>query len=401
MSEADGLGSLWQRLRRFLAGAEPPQMPQADPARPEPAPSVPEAADSAPPAPDLHDLLLQLFVRLRRAGFELGVPELMAAYQALDGGWGADDLDELAVVAKLIWCNARPEEAEFDLHWARLAPSFARREAQPPAPPPDEELPAHSTPSAPPERPPRQMPEPQPPAQAAAAALRALPVRATYEPAPVDGDVTVQTHWPLPRRNMRYMWRYLRRPVADGPADVLDVRATVHRAACQGYYLAPVYRRRVRNHARLVLLIDQGGSMAPLHRFTRDVAETVLADSTLEQAEIYYFHNVPGDAYFADPHLTVRVPAAQVLDGCDGETSVLIVSDVGAARGERYLPRIQATARFLAELKAHTTLIAWLNPLPRGRWSGSSAQYVNAMVDMLPMDPDGLAGAIDVLRGQN
>lgn len=390
----------WQRLRRYLSGggwAAPSGSEDVDP--PEPGRADEPAAY---PAFDPHDLLTETFTRLRRAGLNLGVAELLAAYQAVEGGWGRDDPGELAAVAKLIWCNSRQDEAEFDLHWERLLPVYTRRlghqpAAQPPSPAvePAVERPPFERSSKP-----VPSPGPTPRPVAPAPAFSALPLRAPYVPAPIEGDATVQAYWPLARRNMIYAWRYLRRPLPDGPADVLDVRATVHRAARQGYYLAPVYRRRERNHAHLILLVDQGGSMAPLHRFTRDLVETVVNESTLEAVETYYFHNVPVDSYYADSHLTVRISARDVLASCDGETSVLIVSDGGAARGARSLARMQATARFLAELKIHTTLLAWLNPLPPARWAGTTAQYIGAMVEMYPMDPDGLAGAIDVLRGQ-
>ena len=228
-----------------------------------------------------------------------------------------------------------------------------------------------------------------------------LPVRIPYTPAPLDRAVAFQTHWPLPRRSMVYAWRYLRRPAPDGPADVLDVEATVNRAAAQGFYLAPVYRRRQRNHAHLALLVDQGGSMTPLHRFTRDLVESARYESDLETVEVYYFHNAPGESYFLDPQMTVRVPARDVLESWDADASVLIVSDAGAARGQRSMPRVQATARFLAALKAHVSFVAWLNPMPRPRWAESSARLIASMVPMFPMDPDGMSNAIDILRGQN
>ena len=198
---------------------------------------------------------------------------------------------------------------------------------------------------------------------------------------------------------MAYAWRYLRRPIFDGSRDVLDMTATVEAAARQGFYLSPVYRRRERNHARLLLMIDQGGSMAPLHRFTRDLAETALDDSRLEQIEVVYFHNVPGEYLYGDAYLTHPLKQEEVLGRCMNETSVLIVSDAGAARGYRKLPRIQATTEALLQLKQRTSLIAWLNPMPQARWTGASAQIIAHLAPMCQMDQDGLSRAIDIVRG--
>ena len=199
---------------------------------------------------------------------------------------------------------------------------------------------------------------------------------------------------------MVYSWRYLRRPVLDGPADVLDVAETVDRVAHQGFYLAPVYRRRERNHAHLLLLLDQGGSMTPFHRLTRDLAETARDESAIGSVDVFYFRNAPADDLFFDRHCTEKAAVARVLDGCTDDTSVMVVSDAGAARGKLSVERILATTRFLGQLRARTALLAWLNPMPAGRWEGTTAAVIAHLVPMYPMNHDGLAHAIDAARGQ-
>ena len=85
------------------------------------------------------------------------------------------------------------------------------------------------------------------------------------------------------------------------PADVLDLNATVEKAAREGFFLAPVYRRRVRNQAHLLLLVDQDGSMVPFHRFTRELVETASEESALGQVDVFYFHNFFVETVYADP----------------------------------------------------------------------------------------------------
>jgi len=172
--------------------------------------------------------------------------------------------------------------------------------------------------------------------------------------------------------------------------------------ARQGFFLYPVYDRRQRNYAHLVLLIDQGGSMVPFHRFTRDLVETARdeQESQIWQVELAYFQNVPPPHVFRDPHLTEPLPLEHVLAGFTADTSVLLVSDAGAARGYRRNERIRATAEFLVRLKRWTTLIAWLNPMPQSRWASTSAQFIARLVPMFQMDRDGFSNAINALRGQ-
>ena len=192
----------------------------------------------------------------------------------------------------------------------------------------------------------------------------------------------------------------LRRLVLDGPADVLDVAATVEKAARLGFYLAPIYRRRQRNHAQLILLVDQGSSMTPFHRFTRDLVETAQAENSLEQVHVFYFANLPSENVYLDAHLTQPYALKDVFGFCSPDISTLLVSDAGAARGNYRPERIEQTAMFLAQLQQHTHLIAWLNPMPQARWPGSSAQIIAHLAPMFQMDEDGISSAVDVARGQ-
>lgn len=387
------IAALLDALRRWFAPA-PRAEADVGQVSSQPASPAPE-----PPGFDATARALDLFTRLRGSGFNIGVGELLALHRALEGGWGADDPDALARVARLLWCNSRQEQAEFDLQWQALTAYWAEHHA----PPPSRAEPPTPTPAATRER--TESPTSYPPLEGRIhaerhAELATLPVRAPFIPAPVTGEESLQNYWPLSRRAMVYAWRYLRRPVADGPADVLDVAATVTIAARQGFYLAPVYRRRLRNHARLLLLVDQGGSMTPFHRFTRDLVDTAQQESGLAAVEVFYFHNIFEDRLFHDPHRTLAQTLDGALAGCDVETSVLIVSDAGAARGRRSRARIGLTARALAELQSRTPLLAWLNPMPRERWRDSSAEIIAGLAPMFVMNADGMSAAIDQVRGQ-
>jgi hypothetical protein len=351
---------------------------------------------------DPHPILMTLFLRLRRGSSRLGVGELLAAVGAVEGGWGSGSPDELEEVLRLLWCHSRAEASEFASVWedavadpaSGISPADRSRPLTPR--PPQEEPPTHddgtpgsgSSSGTATDRP------ASPPGD-----WTALPVLAPESRSPGDEATGLYADWPISRRFMAYAWRQLRRPALDGPEDVLDVQATVARASRLGFFLAPVYRRREHNHAHLVLLLDQDGSMVPFHRFGRDLVETARYESTLQQVDVLYFHNVPAESVWSDPHLTDLMPWDRVAAQCSGDSGVLIVSDAGAARGHRRLDRIRATTGFLSQVRRQTALVAWLNPMPGNRWPGTSAQIIAGLVPMFPMDPDGLVQAIDVLRG--
>jgi uncharacterized protein with von Willebrand factor type A (vWA) domain len=149
-----------------------------------------------------------------------------------------------------------------------------------------------------------------------------------------------------------------------------------------------------------MLFIDQGGSMVPFHRFTRDMVETACYESTLEQVYVFYFHNVPAEHVYLDPYRTKPIELRQALAQCSDDMSVLIVSEAGAARGYRRRERIRDTTAFLSQLGRRTSLVAWLNPMPVDRWPGTSAQIIAYLAPMFQMGPDGFSNAIDIVRGQ-
>jgi uncharacterized protein with von Willebrand factor type A (vWA) domain len=347
--------------------------------------------------------LIRLFQHLRAAGLPLGIQELLAAQRlvAADTGRAHDDQDRLRRRLQLVWCKSVTQQLEFEQQWQRLR---AQQQGEPrwddddPATgsSADEES-AASKPNTPTTD---QAPEPVvDPGPGPAPVLRPLPLRAPEGPAPVAGDDLSIDSGPVSRRSMAYLWRHLRRPVKDGPCDRLNLVATVERAARQGFFDRPVLERRYRDHGRLLLLVDQGGSMVPFHRLNRDLVET-LADAGIGQVDIGYFNNVPADQVYADPHRSRPIELAQRLTDCDPESGVLIVSDAGAARGGREQSRFRATVRMLVNIKRHTTRVGWLNPVPAPRWPGSTAQLIAAVVPMFPLDEDGFAQAVDVLRGQ-
>lgn len=347
------------------------------------------------------DYVLRAFLELRK-GFKLGVSEYRAALDAVAGGFG-DDSEALAATLKLLWCHSLGEQSHFDPTWQSIqAQVKAQKRRKPPFPgtkktqPLAQESPqTMREPATPPPQTslPEKRPEPE---------LSALPVQAPSLLMGNEERSNPQAYYPISRRSMVYNWRYLRRPIADGPCDVLDIKATIQQVTRQGFYIAPVYVRRERNAARLLLLIDQNGSMTPFHHFTRDLVETAQQESTLdpENVRAFYFQNVPTVTVYHDPYLTEPLPLSAVLSQCDQETSVLIVSDAGAARGYRIRERVRGTARFLYQLKRYTSLIAWLNLMSAKRWVGSSAEIIANAVDMFQADNDGLSNAIDVVRGQ-
>ncbi|MEH2261216.1 sigma factor-like helix-turn-helix DNA-binding protein [Nostoc sp.] len=205
-------------------------------------------------------------------------------------------------------------------------------------------------------------------------------------------------YFPVTRRQMIQTWRYLRRPVRQGTSAELDIEATINQIGLQGMFLEPVLVPYRINRAELLLLVDRDGSMVPFHELSRRLAQTASQEGRLGKINIYYFRNCPSDFIYRDPYLLEAETLKNVFSNLQSERStVLIFSDGGAARGNYNRDRIQLTKQFLDELRRYTHSIAWLNPMPRFRWGGTSANQIERMIPMFEFNRRGLQSAVSLL----
>jgi uncharacterized protein with von Willebrand factor type A (vWA) domain len=199
---------------------------------------------------------------------------------------------------------------------------------------------------------------------------------------------------------LKNAWRHYRRMQRVGQPTEIDVPATIERMHQQGIFLAPVLIPRRTNLARLLLLLDEGGSMAPFRHLMRPLLESAR-QSGLRQVGAYYFHDVPVRYLYYDPLLSEAAALVEVLNAFSG-TGVLVVSDGGAARGHDDEERLAQTINFCETLNRFRSNFAWLNPMPVERWPGTTAERIRiqCQVTMLPFNRVGVDAAVDVLRGR-
>ena len=371
--------------------------------------------------------LFELFTQLRQAGLPLGVEEYQSLLRALQGGFGIPDLAALARLCKTLWVKSAGDERIFDyqLEQVRLlarasepssslapsskitapaSPSSTTKTGPTSTPPPADhpEVPSIST--APLETPFTPTSPSEVPVQIEDEVQIA---RAVLQAASGDDDsfygyfIQTDEYFPITLRQMKQSWRYLRRPVREGPPVELDVESTVKEIGRQGVLLKPVLLPRRTNRTQLLLLIDYGGSMVPFHSLSRRFAETALRGGRLGKADIYYFHNCPEVYLSRDSADQEHELLQNILNYLHVErTGVLIFSDAGAARGGLNPERVEMTEKFLGQLKQEVRYMAWLNPMPYSRWAGTTAGKIMRSIPMFDLSRRGLDDAISVLRGR-
>ncbi|MBA3534750.1 MAG: VWA domain-containing protein [Ardenticatenales bacterium] len=343
---------------------------------------------------DADTLLLPLFEHLRRHGVPLGVSEYLLAVKSIREGIGVEDLDSLRRFCRLLWAKSREDQALFDWGFDNLVapPSLPERTAGKGGK--GEETPSEETSQ---ETPSGEWVRP--------VTFRQVPLGGRNAPVlpdrsqPPPGGYQLTPRLPIDRREMAGAWRQLRRLQREGVPEELDVEQTIDTVCRMGFLLEPVLQPRRRNQARLLLLVDQRGSMAPFAMLISAFIESILRGGLLGKTTVYYFHDCPDEELYQRSTLTGAQPLTQVLVEHAQGSSVLIVSDAGAARGDYDGERVAATRAFLQALRGHTYLYAWLNPMPARRWTATTAEAIARLVPMSPLEREGLHDAISILRG--
>lgn len=361
--------------------------------------------------------LFGLFYHLRQAGFPLGADDYLLALKAVQAGFGLSDEQALYRLCRALWTTSRGEENQFkrifEQHLTEvrrvLPETSAESEAKELAGPEPEieddlldekdelvdEFPLPSSGLVGREEQSDLALDFDEAMQVAQAALiKSAPDSASSR------FILKPAYLPVTLRQMKRIWRYLRRFSRTGPPVELDVEATIQEVSRQGIFRQPVLRPRRTNQSRVVLMLDQGGSMTPFHLFSQQLVYSALRGGRLHAAGVYYFHNAPLHYLYTDPARLHGLPVEQVLSQLAENTAVLIFSDAGAARRSYHIDRILQIERFLQVLKRQVRYCAWLNPMPNDRWPGSSAAEIARFIPMFELSRPGLEGAISALRGQ-
>jgi uncharacterized protein len=379
--------------------------------------------------------LRQLFRELRRRDFLLGPDDLLALHRLLSEGFGWASNSALRDLCRALWAKSYDEQVVLDSLfdqlvkevWSLTPTAGARTTA--PTPALAERVHSEGNEAETLEAPLPPGLHPSPHVENAPGRLPAIPSpNALLSTRPF---VMVPQH-PLAFRAVAQAWRRLRRPVRVGPATELDIAATLSRRAVTGVVTPPVLRPRRRNTARMLLLVDRHGSMTPFDDFVAEVARAIEQAAQLAHTTTFYFHDVPSERtndaalarlprdtlspridtvlaelvparsgwLYRDPDLIEPVALASVLRNYAPSRAAVIISDAGAARGRYDAARVLDSLAFDRALHLAGATSAWLNPLPRSRWSATTAAEIDRHVPMFPLDRDGTHRAVNHLRGQ-
>lgn len=213
-------------------------------------------------------------------------------------------------------------------------------------------------------------------------------------------------YFPIDKRKTRQNLRHLRFLQKGRITSEADIDATIKKLIERGLFSEVVYRQACINNAHVILLIDHLGSMAafePFAEFLQKEFQTLFGSSKIQKDKrlaSFYFCNCPGESVYKDKaHTQSQQLDAIVETYRSKQPGIIVISDAGAARGLYQPERIKGTRDFLRKLSDCSTKIAWLNPMPKARWTGTSAADIARMIPMYQANDKGIKNTIELLKG--
>jgi len=211
----------------------------------------------------------------------------------------------------------------------------------------------------------------------------------------------------LGTRNIKVALRRLRKFARDGAAEELALDDTIRATAHNAGYLDIRMRPERRNHIKLMMLFDVGGSMDDHIARTEELFSA--AKTEFKNMEFFYFHNCVYDYVWKNNRRrhTERFPTWDLLHKYSADTKLILVGDATMSPYEIVQPggsieynNAEAGAVWLQRLTSTFANFAWLNPEPEGLWQyRQSVTMIQQLMQqrMFGLTLDGLQRAMRLL----
>jgi uncharacterized protein with von Willebrand factor type A (vWA) domain len=197
--------------------------------------------------------------------------------------------------------------------------------------------------------------------------------------------------------------RHLRRV---GSEEELDLEATVDKTCNNGGDIELVFRPPRKNNAKVLLLMDAGGSMMPYTTLVERLFSAAHKATHFKDLQHYYFHNCVYEQLYTDMRLNKKADTAAILQSLDASYKVILVGDAYMAPEELLEPggaiyyyhnNNTAGIEWLRRIAAHFHACIWLNPMPERHWDRSTIALIRKVFPMFELTLDGLDRGIKQL----
>lgn len=210
-------------------------------------------------------------------------------------------------------------------------------------------------------------------------------------------------HSQLDNRNMKMALRRLRHLTREGQPEEFDIDGTIKATAQQGGMLDVQMQASKRNHIKVLVFFDIGGSMDPYIKMSEELFAALK--SQVKHLKYYYFHNFFYETVWksnARRHAE-RISLYDVLHTYSSDYKVIIVGD--AAMSPYEIQSVGGSVEHWNEepgfvwwerLNNHFDKVVWINPEQKAYWGYTqTVQWIKEMVqnEMHPLTLNGIEEA--------
>jgi uncharacterized protein with von Willebrand factor type A (vWA) domain len=208
-------------------------------------------------------------------------------------------------------------------------------------------------------------------------------------------------------RGMKISLRRLRKLARTGADDEFDINNTIDKTAKNGGMLDIVMRPERRNTVKVLLFLDNGGSMDAHVKVCEELFSA--ARSEFKHLETYYFHNFIYDGVWKQHNrrMNERIDTFDIMHKYTHDYKVIFVGDatmapyeITHAGGSVEHWNEEAGAIWIQRMQDTFDKVIWINPTPQDTWEYSnSVALTKKLVDdqMFPLTIRGIEEGMNFL----
>ncbi|MEL0066101.1 MAG: VWA domain-containing protein [Gammaproteobacteria bacterium] len=211
----------------------------------------------------------------------------------------------------------------------------------------------------------------------------------------------------LGTRGLKISLRRLRKLARQGAEDEFDIDNTISKTAKNGGLLDIIMRPERRNTVKVLLMLDNGGSMDAHVKVCEELFSA--ARSEFKHLEVYYFHNFIYDGVWKEHNrrMNERIDTFDILHKYTHDYKVIFVGDatmapyeITHAGGSVEHWNEEAGAIWMQRMLDTFEKVIWINPTPQDTWEYStSVSLIQKLVEdrMYPLTIAGIEEGMNVL----
>jgi len=205
-------------------------------------------------------------------------------------------------------------------------------------------------------------------------------------------------------RQIQMALKKLRNLKRTGLEEELDIDETVDKTCKNAGELELIMVPPRKNRAKVLLLMDAGGSMDPYYVMVNRIFSAANQLKSFKDFKYLYFHNCIYDQLYKNMAFRESLTTLEILRTYDKDYKVVIVGDASMAHSElfsaggsidyyNYNPT--AGLIWLKRLRNHFEKSIWINPVEPGYWYvNSTIYYISKVFPMFHLSLDGLDAAV-------